>query len=74
MKHIVHAPHGFLHQFLIGDGALNERAVEPVEVVAIAGAEVVEHADFLRDALVMLDDVGTDEAGAAGDEDFHVVC
>ena len=45
--------------------------LESVEVLAVAGAEVVQHADLFRDLLVVLDDVGADEAGASGDEDFH---
>ena len=47
---------------------------QAVEIVAVAGAQVVEHADFLRHALIVFDDVGADEAGSAGDEDFHDEC
>ena len=45
---------------------------EPVQIMAVAGAEIVEDTDFLRLVLIVLDDVGADEPGAASDEDFHV--
>ena len=45
--------------------------MEPFQVAAVAGPEIVQNPDLLREILIMLDDVGPDEAGSAGDEDFH---
>jgi hypothetical protein len=43
---------------------------EPVEVVALTGAVVVENPDFRRAVLIMPGEVGADESRPDGDEDF----
>ena len=45
--------------------------LESLQVAAVAGPEVVQNPDLLRDVLIVLDDVGSDEPGSAGDENFH---
>ena len=67
----IHSFDCFAHQLAIGDRAFDESAIKPIEVLAISGAQAVEHADFRGLALVVFDDVRTDETGAAGDENFH---
>ena len=70
MVNLVDAPHGFIELGPIKDRPFNQGMLEPGQVATMAGAEVVED-DDLGLALEMFDDVRTDEAGAAGDEDFH---
>ncbi len=63
----VDALHRLLDQLAVGDRAFDELAIKPVEVVAVSGAEVVQHADGGGFSLEMLDDVGANEAGSASD-------
>ncbi len=71
VEDVIDTLHGLADQRAVGDGAFDECAFQAVEIFPVAGAQVVEHADFLRHVLIVFDDVGADEAGAAGDEDFH---
>ena len=71
MKNVVHAFHRLFDQLAIGHRSLDEGVLESVEIMPIAGAQVVEDPDFLRGVLIVFDDVRTDESGPAGDEDFH---
>jgi hypothetical protein len=52
---------------------MDEGVLESIEVFEITRAEVIEHDDFRSTVLEVLDEVGADETGAAGDEDFHGV-
>ena len=51
--------------------ALDDLHVEGVEVGAVAGREVVEHAHLVAALEQRAHEVRADEAAAAGDEDFH---
>jgi hypothetical protein len=50
---------------------MDEGVIESCEVIEIAGAQVIKNHDFRGKALEVLDEVGADEAGAAGDEESH---
>ena len=45
--------------------------VEPDEVAAVAGREVVEHAHLVAALEQAADEIGADEAGAPGDQNLH---
>jgi hypothetical protein len=45
--------------------------LESVQIVAVSRAEIVENTDLRSLFLIVLDDVGSDEAGSAGDEYLH---
>ena len=70
MVDLIDAPHGFIEFGAIQDRPFDQGMLETSQVATMAGAEVVED-DDLGLALEMFDDVRTDEAGTAGDEDFH---
>ena len=72
MEDEIHSGHGGIHGGAVGHAALDEGMGKAVEIVAVAGAQVVEHDDF-RGALMVLTEVAADEAGAARDEDAHGV-
>lgn len=73
MEDGIRARHEGIDHRAIGDAALDVGMFEPLEVMEITGAQVVEHDDFRSDTLEVLDEVGTDKAGAAGDDDFFKV-
>ena len=61
--------HGVVHTLVAAQLALDDLDVEAVEVRAVAGGEVVEHAHLVAALEQRADEVRADEAGAAGDED-----
>ena len=71
VKHMRDTGHDGVDQRTIGDAAPDEGVLEAVQVVEMTGTEIVQHDDFRGAALEVLDKVGTDEARAAGDEDFR---
>ncbi len=71
MKYGIDARHKGIDQSAIGDAAIDEGVIESSEVMEIAGAQVIKNHDFRGKALEVLDEVGADEAGAAGDEESH---
>ena len=60
---------GVVHALVAAQLALDDLDVEPVEVRAVAGREVVEHAHLVAALEQRANEVRADEAGAAGDED-----
>ncbi len=64
--------HALQHDRGVEDGALHEletRVVaHPVKVGQVAGAQVVEHENGVALGEQVLDEVASDESGAAGDE------
>lgn len=74
MKHEVNAATGADAGGRVGDGAFNELDVfaETVEILTLAGREVVEDNDVVPSSDEMLDEMRSDEARAAGDEIPHM--
>ena len=70
VEHLVDPAQGLVELGTVEDRAFDQAVLKADEVAAMTAAEVVED-DDLGAALEMLDDVGADEAGAAGDEDAH---
>ncbi len=70
MENIIHALHRPAHGLAVQNRSLNEFVLEAGEIVLEAGTQIVQHA-HLGLALEMFDDVAADEAGAAGDQNFH---
>ena len=62
------AAHGVVHALVAAQLALDDLDVEPLEVRAAAGGEVVEHAHVVAALEQRAHEVRADEAGAAGDE------
>src|SRR5579862_208050 len=60
-----------VHALVATQLPLDDLDVEPGEVLAAAGREVVEHAHVVAALEQAPDEVGADEAAAAGDEDTH---
>ncbi len=59
---------GVVHALVAPQLALDDLDVEPLEVRAVAGREVVEHAHLVAALEQPAHEVRADEAGAAGDE------
>ena len=79
MENVIHALHSLGHELAVSNGALDEGHLQTVQILLVAGAQVVQHTNFLSHTLIVLSNVGTDEAGTAGNENFHdnrknVVC
>ena len=56
----------------IGDAALDDlHAAKGREILALAGREIVEHHDVVSFSDEVLDEMRSDESGAAGDEKTH---
>ena len=72
MEDVVHALHEVVDKSFIGDAAFDEPDGKPLQIVAEAGAEVVEDRDG-RCTVVVFNDVAADEPGATGNENIHVV-
>ncbi len=70
VEHPVHSLHRRADRLAIDDRAFDHLRVEPGEVGAVTGAQVVEDAN-VRLALKMFDEMAADEAAAAGHEDSH---
>ena len=78
MQNVIHVLHGLLAGGRIADIALDEREVPPlfgahrfldfVQVVLMAGCEVVQTDDRLVQLQQGFQQIGADEAGAAGDQ------
>ena len=78
MQHVVHAGAGFVAEVADAQVALKEaeafplaggdEVLELVEVLAVAGGEVVEAHHSLVEFEEVFDEVGADEAGSPGDE------
>ena len=60
---------GVVHALVAPQLALDDLDVEAVEVLAVAGREVVEHAHLVAALEQRAHEVRADEAAAAGDED-----
>ena len=73
MENIIHTVHGLTHRRAIQDGSLDELVLESGKVALEAGAQVVQD-PHLGLALKVFNDMAADEAGAAGDENFHLKC
>ena len=72
MKDDLHAAHGVVHAFVRPELALDDLDVEPGEVRAVAGGEVVEHTHLVSSFEQRAREVGSDEPSASGDERSHV--
>lgn len=70
VEDIVRACHEFVEQGAVEDRSLHEAALQPVQIPAMAGAQVVQDHD-LGAFLIVLHDMASDEAASAGDEDLH---
>ena len=73
MEHDLDAARRSVHALVAPELALDDLDVvrELREVRAVAGGEVVEHADVVAALDQRADEVGADESAPAGDEDFH---
>ena len=69
VEHDLDAAYGVVHAFVAAELSLDDLHVEPFEIVAIAGREVVEHAHVVAAIEQRADEVRADETAAAGDED-----
>ena len=76
MEHQLDAPNGGMDALVGAEVALDDLdlTTERSEVGPAAGREVVEHADVVASLEERLDEIGADEAGAAGDEDARHAC
>ena len=68
MEDDLDAADGVVDALVAAELALDDLDVEPVEVRARAGREVVEHAHLVAALEQRAHEVRADEAGAAGDE------
>jgi hypothetical protein len=69
MEDDAHAAEGVVEGVGVGDGSMDQfwGWVEMLEVVAQAGAEIVEDADGVSAGVESIDEMGADEAGTTGD-------
>ncbi len=73
MEDDLDSAYGVVDPLVAPELALDELDVpiEPGQIGAVAGREVVEHAHVVAPCEQSANDVRPDEAGAAGDEDLH---
>ena len=68
MEDDLDAAHSVVHALVAAELAFDHLDVEPFEVRAESGREVVEHAHLVAALEQRANEVGADEAGSAGDE------